>query len=307
LNFSFLFFNLTERNVPELPEVETITRDLNKTVKGLKITGIWTDWKKIIKNQSYEKFVKQAKNKKILGAKRRGKYILINLEKNKTIIIHQKISGHLLYGKWKIINGEIKSLIKGPLKDDPQNRFIRFIFYLNNKKQLGLCDLRRFAKILLINTDKINELKEIKELGPEPITKNFTFKKFKEALKNRKGKIKSILMNQKIIAGIGNIYSDEILWKAKIHPLKLVEKIKDKELKEIYKAIREILPKAIKEKGDSFQDYRRLSGELGNFQYKQKVYQRTGEKCFRNDNGIIKRIKVGGRSAHFCPKCQKNK
>jgi len=291
--------------MPELPEVETIIRDLNKTVKGLKITNAWVDWRKIVREPSYKEFIKQVKNRKILQARRRAKYILIDLSGNKTIIIHQKISGHLLYGKWEIKNNIPQSLVSGPLTDDSQNRFIRFILYLNNGKQLGLSDLRRFARVLLADTDKINELKEIKELGPEPLEKDFSFKKFKEIIYRKKGKIKAILMDQSLIAGIGNIYSDEILWYAKIHPLRPIEKIKENELKETYLAIKKVLPMAIKAKGDSMQDYRRLSGELGNYQYQQKVYQMTGKKCSRNDGGIIKRIKIGGRSAHFCPVCQR--
>jgi formamidopyrimidine-DNA glycosylase len=291
--------------MPELPEVETIVRDLNKNVKGLKITNVWVDWKKIIRHPDYDCFVRQIKNKEILRARRRAKYILIDLSKNKTLIIHQKMSGHLLYGKWSIKDNIPKSLTPGPLKNDPQNRFIRFILYLSNGKQLGLSDLRRFAKAILVDTDKVGELKEIKELGPEPLEKDFDFKKFKEVICKKRGKIKQALMNPNVIAGIGNIYSDEILWYSRTHPLKRTEKLKDKELKNIYSAIRKVLKMGIEAKGDSMQDYRRLSGELGSYQYKQKAYQMTGKKCPRNDGGTFERIKIGGRSAHFCPVCQK--
>lgn len=291
--------------MPELPEVETIVRDLNKSVKGLKITGVWADRKKIIRFPEYEIFVSQIKNRKILKARRRAKYILVDLSRNKTLIIHQKISGHLLYGKWIIEKSIPRGIFPDSLKNDPQNRFIRLILYLNNKKQLGLSDLRRFAKGLLVDTDKVEELKEIKELGPEPLEKDFNFNKFKKVICKKRGKIKQVLMNPSVIAGIGNIYSDEILWYSKIHPLKRTEKLSENDLKNIYSSIKEILLTAIKAKGDSMQDYRTLSGELGGYQYKQKAYQMTGEKCSRKDGGIFKRIKVGGRSAHFCPVCQK--
>ncbi len=290
--------------MPELPEVETIVRDLNKTVQGLKITNIWTDWKKMVKKPSYSDFIKQIKNRKILKARRRAKYILIDLNESKTLIIHQKISGHLLYGKWAVKGKEIKVLSNGPLKDDPQNRFIRLIFYLNNGKQLGLSDLRRFAKVLLIDTSKINNLEEIKELGPEPLDKKFTFKKFKEILKIRRGKIKQVLMNQNIIAGIGNIYSDEILFEAKIHPLKQIQELKDGDLKRIYQAMKKILQRAVVLRGDSMSDYRDVKGRKGRYQDVQKVYQREGQKCYQCKD-VIKRIKIAGRSAHFCPTCQK--
>jgi len=217
----------------------------------------------------------------------------------------------LLYGKWipnKSKEETAQKWIaqqKGPLKDDPQNRFIRFILFLSSGKMLALSDLRRFAKILLVNTKEVENLKEIKKLGPEPLGKSFTFKVFKEILKNKKGKIKTVLMDQKTISGIGNIYSDEILWYAGIHPAKKVEDLKEKELKSIFNTIKKVLPLAVKFKGDSIQDYRRLSGEKGRYQYVQKVYQMTGKKCAKKDGGIIKKIKIGGRSAHFCPVHQK--
>jgi len=290
--------------MPELPEVETIVKDLNKTVKGLKITDVWTDWEKMIKIPPYNEFVKQIKGRKILKARRRAKYILIDLSGGKTLMIHQKISGHLLYGRWEVKGKKIKSLANGPLKEDPQNRFIRFILYLNNKKQLGLSDLRRFGKALLVDTNELSQLKEIKELGPEPLDKKFTFNKFQETLRKRRGKIKQVLMKQNIIAGIGNIYSDEILFDVKISPLKRVEDIKKEELKKIYQSMKKILQRAIILRGDSMSDYRDLSGKKGRYQEIQKVYQREGEKCYRCKSKI-KRIKIGGRSAHFCPICQK--
>ena len=295
--------------MPELPEVETIVKDLDKIVRGLKITDIWTDWPKMIKKPSYSEFIKQIKNRKILKVRRRAKYILIDLSKNKTLIIHQKISGHLLYGSWAVKDKEIKSLSNGPLKDDPRNRFIRLIFYLNNGKQLGLSDLRRFAKVLLIDTDKVSNLQEIKELGPEPLDKKFTFKKFKEIFERlastRKGggKTKQVLMSQNVIAGIGNIYSDEILFEARIHPLKQIQDLKDDDLKRIYNSIKKILRRAIVLRGDSMSDYRDVKGRKGRYQEVQKVYQREGQKCYRC-RGTIKRIKIGGRSAHYCPHCQ---
>jgi len=290
--------------MPELPEVENIVRYLNKTIIGFKITGAWTDWPKIVKNLSFDKFNKKITNRKILRIQRRAKYILIDLTGNKTLLLHQKISGHLLFGKWeKNKEGKWQSIAPGPLKDDPKNQFIRFILFSSSGKMLALSDLRRFAKILLFDKDKIEELGEIKSLGPEPLAKNFTFKKFHEILKNKKGKIKQVLMDQNIIAGIGNIYSDEILWEAKIHPLKETKILKEKELKGVFSAIKKILKKAIKFQGDSIDNYRLPDGKKGKYQEIQKVYQREGKKCFRC-KALIKRIKIGGRSAHFCPECQ---
>lgn len=304
INLKFFIFYFLDSFVPELPEVETIVRGLNKTVKGLKITDTWFDWKKLIKEPKPELFKKQLKGRKILRAERRAKYILIDLSGDKTLVIHQKISGHLLYGKWQQEGKEWKSTLVGPLKNDPRNGFIRFILFLNNGKMLALSDLRRFAKILLLDKDKVEELKDSKALGPEPLNKSFNFEKFKDIFSRKKGKIKTVLMDQTVIAGIGNIYSDEILWHAGIHPLHQVSSLKEKELKEIFKAIKKVLLLAIKKQGDSMQDFRLLSGGMGHYQEIQKAYQMTGEKCGKKDRGVIKRLKIGGRSAHFCPKHQ---
>jgi formamidopyrimidine-DNA glycosylase len=291
--------------MPELPEVETIVRDLRKKVLGRTFVDAWTDFKKMIKKpKDFREFKKAIIGKKIKTIRRRGKNILFKLSDNKTLLIHQKLTGHLLLGKWKFEKGKWVPLIKGPLSEDPMNRFLHLIFYLDNGQMLALSDLRKFAKVELWDDKELTESKEFKELGAEPLEKSFTFEKLKEVLKNKKGKIKQVLMDQSVIAGIGNIYSDEILWEAKIHPLKDVSKLSDVELKKIYLAIKKILPLAIKLQGESISDFRTLSGERGYYDKARKVYRREGKKCSRCGT-IIKRLKIGGRSAHFCPKCQK--
>lgn len=262
--------------MPELPEVETIVSDLKKVIPGLKITDVWSDV------PAFQKIKKKVIGRKILGIERRGKNILIELSQNTTLLIHLKLTGHLLYRS-------------------SQNQFIHLILFLSNGKRLILSDLRKFAKVLVWPTNKLGELKDINKLGPEPLSPIFTFKNFQEILKNKRGKIKTVLMNQEVISGIGNIYSDEILWEAGIHPLKSVEKIKEDELKKVFKAIKKVLRNAIKAKGDSISDYLRPSGKKGGYQKIQNAYQMTGKKCKKRDRGIIKRIKIGGRSAHFCP------
>jgi formamidopyrimidine-DNA glycosylase len=290
--------------MPELPEVETIVRELNKEVLGRTFLDVWTDFKKMIKKpKSFGEFRKEIKGKKILNLRRRGKNIIFELSGNSFLLIHQKLTGHLLLGKWKLEKGKWISEIPGPLLEDPMNNFLHLIFWLNDKRQLALSDLRKFAKVELLNKEELE--KELKSLGPEPLEKDFSFEKFKEQiLKKKRGKIKQVLMDQNVISGIGNIYSDEILWQAKIHPFKDISKLREEELKEIYLAMREILKKAIAAKGESISDFRRITGEKGGFDPLRKVYRREGEKCSRCGT-IIKRIKIGGRSAHFCPTCQK--
>ncbi len=297
--------------MPELPEVETTVRDLNKKILGLKIKDVWTDFKKMVKKPAllagglsdFDSFKKEIIGQRIEKIKRRGKNILFYLSGGKIMLIHQKLTGHLLVGKWKLENGKWKPLIKGAL-EEKINTFIHLMFFLSNDKMLALSDLRKFAKVLVIDAKNLDSLKDIKNLGPEPLDKNFDFEKFKERLKNRRGKIKRVLMDQEVIAGIGNIYSDEILFEARVHPLKDVSKLSERELKEIYRAMKKILKQAIKLKGESISDYRTPSGKRGGFDRLRRVYRREGEKCPRC-GAIIKRIKLAGRSAYFCPKCQK--
>lgn len=289
--------------MPELPEVETTIRDLRKKVLQRTFIDVWTDFKKMIKKpKSFEKFKKEIRGKKIQKIWRRGKNIIFNLSGRLSLLIHQKLTGHLLLGKWVKKNGQWQAEIPGPLSEDPMNRFLHLIFWLDNGQQLALSDLRKFAKVELLNEEELK--KELSSFGPEPLEKDFTFEKFKECLKGKKGKIKQVLMDQKIIAGIGNIYSDEILWRAEIHPFKEVKRLRDEEIKRIYNIMREILPKAIELGGESFSDFRRISGERGYFDKERKVYRREGEKCSRCGT-IIEKVKLAGRSAHFCPRCQK--
>jgi len=169
--------------MPELPEVETIVRDLNRKVVGLKIVDAWTDWAKTIKTHRLKKFRREIKGHKILRAHRRAKYIMLDLSGSKTLIIHQKISGHLLYGKWSVSGKKVQPVMEGPIKSDPYNRFIRFILYLSNGYMLGLSDVRRFGKVFLGDTDKIENINEIGKLGPEPLDQKFTLAKFKKLMK----------------------------------------------------------------------------------------------------------------------------
>jgi len=296
--------------MPELPEVETIVRELRKKIIGLKITDTWVDWPKTVKQAGgIDNFKKQVKNKKILSVRRRAKYIAMDIEGKKTIFIHQKISGHLLYGKWKLSKGVWISQISGPLKEDRQNGYIRFVLMLNNGYQLALSDLRRFGKVILVDDDKVKDLKEISDLGPEPL--EISFKEFRKLFNpstglraRKKGRIKQVLMDPAFIAGIGNIYADEILWDAGYHPLSRTENLSGKDLNKIFNSTVKILKKAIKYKGSSVDDYRIPSGEKGRFQNIQNAYQKTGEKCKKKDGGVIERLKLGGRSAHFCPRHQ---
>lgn len=280
--------------MPELPEVQTTVNGLNRFVKGLTIKDVWTDYysefhigKPNIKDLEYfKKFRAAVIGAKILGAKRRAKNILIGLDNSKTILVHMKLTGYLFYSDCR-----------------QKEKFVHIIWRLSNGKCLALSDLRKFAKVTLIDTNKLETNPDLKNLGPEPLEKNFSGQKFQEQLlKKPNGKIKQVLMDQTIIAGIGNIYSDEMLWHASIHPLQKVAEIPTAKIKKMYGAMRKILQHSIKVGGDSESDYRNILGQRGNFQNETRAYGREGERCSKPKcRGIIKRIKIAGRSAHFCP------
>lgn len=286
--------------MPELPEVETIVRELKPKLVGLKLGEAWVDKEKVLRQAGGLKgFNKEVKGKKILSVRRRAKYIVMDIAGPRTIFIHQKISGHLMYGKWKLQDGKMVSAIAGPLRDDPKNQHVRWLVNLSNGYQLALGDLRRFGKVVLVDDDQLKNLKEIQGLGPEPL--EMSWPEFKKRFEKKRGVIKSVLMDPTFVVGIGNIYSDEILWHSGIHPLERVEKLTEKDIKNIYKYTQSVLKEAIKRKGSSMDDYRTPTGQKGSFQNVQKAYHRTKEKCSKKDGGIITRLKVGGRSAHFCP------
>jgi len=302
--------------MPELPEVHTTSRILNELLLGLKITDVWTSYggvihegKSHIKNKKYfSEFTRKVVGEKVISVGRRGKNVLINLTHDKTILVHMKMTGHLLFGEYQKAGAKVQAPLgwekenwipkKGGALQDPYNRFIRLVFSFSNGKHLVLSDMRKFAKVHLIEK---GEKADIDNLGPEPLEKSFKFENFKSRIfKRPKGPIKTVLMDQELIAGIGNIYSDEILWLSGIHPESIVSKIPEEKLKEAFKEMKKVLEQGIKFKGDSMSDYRKPDGEKGEFQYHHKAYRKTGEKCLKKDGGEMKRVKVKGRSAHFC-------
>jgi len=341
-----IFTKLKITTLPELPEVQTTVNGINKKLKGLRIVDIWTDYparhydnpqwqnsEKIssrqIKNKHFfNYFKKNIVGKKITGAERRAKNVLIHLSANKTpskttkgrcetILIHMKMTGHLLFGKYEKVNTKTKNLKPkttkwvaqepGPLRDDSFNQFIHLVFSLSNGKHLVLSDMRKFAKVLLIENFGLNTSSELSHLGPEPLTSNFSLKVLKERLNKKPNwPIKSALMDQTLISGIGNIYSDEILWASNIHPLRKVEDLKTSQFIKILVNTKLILKKGIDFKGDSMSDYRNIDGRRGRFQNEHQAYRRTGKPCTKKRcPGTIKRTGVRGRNAHFCSTHQK--
>ncbi|MEK7664406.1 MAG: DNA-formamidopyrimidine glycosylase [Patescibacteria group bacterium] len=289
--------------MPELPEVETTVNGLAKKVLNRAFINVWSDWKKIVKKpKDFDLFKNELKGKKIKKVWRRAKNVIFDLSDDYSLLIHQKMTGHLMVGKWKIVNEKWRPEKHGPL-EEKINTFLHLILFLDNGQMIALSDVRKFAKAELWKTKELLSSKEFKDLGPEPLEKGFTFKKFKERLKNKRGKIKQVLMIPEIIAGIGNIYSNEVLWWAKIHPQKNVLQLRERELRLLYNSVKKVLKRGIELGGESFSDYRNVEGKKGSFDDERKVYKREKEKCDRC-NTTIKRIKFGGRSSFFCPNCQ---
>lgn len=290
--------------MPELPEVETTIRELSPKIIGKKIVNFWTDTPKIIKSPSLSIFEEEVLGKKIVGLERKGKNILIRLEGNILLVVHQKLTGHLLYGLWKKEGNNWKPEKEYKELADPYNRFIHIIFFLDDGKMLALSDMRKFAKIAAGKEEDILKEEKINLLGPDPLGKNFTPEKLGEILRKQRRPIKTVLMDQELISGIGNIYSDEALWMAKISPLRKADSLNQEEVKTLCESIKAILKKAIKLQGASIIDYRRPDGSKGKVDSILNVYRKEGQKCPRC-GGIIKRVVINGRSAHYCPQCQK--
>jgi formamidopyrimidine-DNA glycosylase len=302
--------------MPELPEVTITVNGLQKVLPKLVFIDVWTDLAK--KNQIIKQFQNTIKNekffdnfkKRVIGAKiinveRRAKNILINISGEHTILIHLKMTGHLLYGKYIFNKKENKWTPDKNEKEslsDPFNRFIHVVFTFSNGKHLAFCDSRKFGKVTIIPSQDLNTNLHLKNIGPEPLEKSFSFQNFKTRLFLKpNGKIKTVLMDQSIIAGIGNIYSDEMLWLADIYPESNPKKIPESQLLKLYNAMKNVLTKSIGFGGDSMSDYRDINGEKGTFQNHHNVYKKKGTRCVKKGcRGVIMRKVINSRGTHFC-------
>ncbi|HEY4483502.1 MAG: DNA-formamidopyrimidine glycosylase [Candidatus Yanofskybacteria bacterium RIFCSPLOWO2_02_FULL_47_9b] len=296
--------------MPELPEVETTVRGLRSRVVGQAITSFWCDWPAMIRYISPTQFAKQVKGTRIIGVNRRGKNIIIDLNNRLSIVAHMKMTGHFLHGTYrKVQSSKVKgqnweAIEEGPLKNDPYNRFVHVVFELKNGKHIAFSDMRKFGKMALHETKNLHTSKELGDLGPE--LWEIDAKKFVEIYRNKKsGKIKQVLLDQTLLAGVGNIYSDEGLWLAGIHPLSQPSQIPVSKLGELYRGLIKVTKASLKTGGDSMSDYRNVEGLGGKFQNFHKAYKQTGKICCKkNCSGMMKRMVVGARSSHFCPKHQ---
>ncbi len=273
--------------MPELPEVETIRRDLNKELKGRKILKLkFYDWPNMLK-PSPGAISKAVEGKKIHDFGRRAKLLLMHLgDHSTTIAIHLKMTGQLFIRKQK----------------DTEDRYTHVTLELDKGEELRFNDLRKFGFMKLIkNKDELKEL--LSEYGPEPLTASFTFEKFEEIISKSSRAIKTVIMDQQKIAGVGNIYADEALWIAKTHPEEPANKLPAKQLKDLFEAIEFVIKQGIEDRGTSVDNYYDAQGKKGNHAQNLKVFRQDKKPCPRCKS-IIKKIRVGGRGTHFCPNCQ---
>lgn len=280
--------------MPELPEVETIRRGLQRKVKNKQIKDIVINVDKIVKKPYLGEFITKIKGKKIKEIDRRGKYIIIHLDSEDKLIVHLGMTGLLIYPyDNKITEKEI----------NPKHNHLVFTF--TDDTQLVFNDVRRFGKIFLVSN--IDEVESISKLGVEPLEDYFTEEIFIQILNKKKnGKIKSFLMKQELIVGLGNIYANEVLYKSNIHPLRLISSLNKKEVRNLYQQIKLVLSEAVKFRGSTVADeaYRDTNGEKGKFVKKLQVYARRGKPCIKCGHSI-EVVRIEGRSSFICPQCQK--
>lgn len=270
--------------MPELPEVETTVNDLKPHVIGKTIAGVDVLSPNTIAEPSPDQFRKGLVGRKILEIRRRGKHLIFDLDSKKVLMVHLRMTGALL--------------VK-PSSEKPE-KFVRVVINLDNATAVHFRDVRRFGRMWLLK----DESEVVGKLGPEPLSPEFTTEVLAKILAGRSAPVKALLLDQTLIAGIGNMYADEALYSARIHPSQPADSLKKAELKRLHSAIQEVLHKGIKNKGASTDTYFRPSGARGAAHLEFQVAHRKGEVC-PVCGGTVQRIVVRQRGTFFCPLCQK--
>lgn len=274
--------------MPELPEVETVKRSLQKLVVGQTITNVEVFLPKIVHPYPPEHFTAAVTGLKVENFQRRGKYLLVHLSHGLTLVMHLRMTGRLVY-----------------LDDDgPLPKYTHVLFYLDSGHRLAFADMRQFGHVTLLSQAEVDCLPALTKLGPEPLEEHFSVQYMADKLAKRRSKIKGLLLDQTFVAGLGNIYVDEALHRANIHPERTATDLTADEISALYQAIVAVLEQGIKNRGTSFSDYVDGEGKKGSNQHELTAYQREGEPCHQCGN-LILRKKVAGRSSYYCPHCQR--
>lgn len=287
--------------MPELPEVETVKRGLDKLIVGKKVLSVSHDWPKSFPN------VQSEVDEFLLGAiinriSRRGKALIIDLSTNYSLVIHLKMTGQLVYvGAERFGAGHPNDSLISELPDSST----RVTFVFTDKSHLFFNDQRKFGYVKLVPTPHVLELDFFQRLGPEPLVDSFTSKEFAKRLQKRKNtSIKAALLDQSVLAGVGNIYADEALFGAGVHPARRVGSLQKPQLERLHEALIEVLAEAIEKGGSTDRNYRDAEGKKGSYLTFAKVFRREGEPCM-SDSTLILKTRVAGRGTHYCPTCQK--
>ncbi len=288
--------------MPELPEVETVRAGLSKLLPGKKIKSVTHDWPKSFPNAKtdVQAFLLNAQ---VVDIRRRAKVLLIDLSSKYSLVIHLKMTGQLVFrSKTKRFGaGHPNASLVGDLPD----KSTRVVITFTDGSQLFFNDQRKFGWMRLLPTVEVEQLDFFQKVGPEPLTADFTAAQFSSRLQRRaKSGIKAVLLDQTVVAGIGNIYADESLWAAKIHPETKVQDVPASQIKALYTQLRRILQLAIEKGGSTDRNYVNAEGKRGSYLSFAQVFRRQDQPCPRCGTTIIK-LKVAGRGTHICPYCQK--
>ena len=278
--------------MPELPEVETIRRDLDKEVVGKRIKQVEvTGLRSIRRHKTKDSFTSRLEGRKITAVQRRGKYLLLRLEGGDVLVVHLGMSGQLLRAK---------------SAKEPREKHTHVVVSFTQGGQLRYVDPRTFGELFVTAIDDLEQaVPELAHLGFDPLEDVMSWNRFGELLQARRARLKPLLMDQRFLAGLGNLYADEILWAAGLRYDRSSESLSSQEVRRLYRAIFETLQDAIKHRGSSLADeqYRDVFGDVGEFQSLHKVYDREGQPCRRCRSRIV-HIKTQGRSTFMCPQCQ---
>ncbi len=287
--------------MPELPEVETVKRGLSKLIVGKKIISVSFDWPKSFPNEQ-DKVNEFLIGSEISSVERRAKVLIINLLSDYSLVAHLKMTGQFVYrGKENFGAGHPSDSLVGKLPD----RSTRVIFEFEDDSKLFFNDQRKFGWVRFFPTVEVPNINFMQKLGPEPLNDSFTSQIFIQRLNRRSNSaIKAVLLDQTVLAGIGNIYADESLWAAMIHPRTLVKNIPVSNIKLLHKEIKNVLQLSIEKGGSTDRNYVNAEGKKGSYIEFASVFRREGQPCKRCGTEIVK-IRVAGRGTHICPKCQK--
>jgi len=269
--------------VPELPEVENIVRSLRPELVGRQITGFRLLWERTVAAPSPEAFQQMLVGQEVRSVRRRGKFLVFDLSGGQSLLVHLRMTGQL-------------GLCR---PGEPASRHVRAAFDLDDGRELRFVDQRKFGRLWLVDDSET----VLGKLGPEPLADDFTPAAFRERLAGRRARIKALLLDQRFLAGVGNIYADEALYVARVHPCRPASDLAEEEAERLFQAMRQVLRDGIAHGGTTLDSYRRPDGSEGDHQNFLQVFRRAGEACPRCGTPAV-RLVVGGRSTFFCPLCQ---